>query len=83
MQYHDVGTDAFDGFEFVRAEQHDFAARRQFHDQASEDQARAHVEAGEWLIEEDEIGIVHERGRQQDLLAHAFRVVRDGRVPVA
>ena len=38
------------------------------------------VEAGERLVEDDQLGIVQQRGRQQHLLPHAFRERRQRRV---
>ena len=78
VQNHHVRADALHDFEIVRAEQHHFAARREFLNQAAQHQARGHVEAGKRLVQQDEIGIMQQRGREQHLLAHALGVGRNG-----
>ncbi len=66
----------------MRAEEHRFTPRSQLLNEAAQDQRGADVEAGEGLIQQQEIGVVHERRSEQDFLAHALRVARDGGVAV-
>jgi len=73
---YDVGGDAFDALEHVRAVEHDPAFRRQCLHQAPEHERRCHVEAGVGLVEDDDRRIVQERGGDQDLLPHALRIRR-------
>src|SRR5580704_11938852 len=50
--------------------------------QLLEDQSRGHVQTGEWLVENENLGIVHQRGDEKNALAHPFRIGTDGRVAV-
>src|SRR5260370_41867003 len=75
-------AETLDGLEFVGAEQDDFAARRELADQTAEHQRGINVETGEGLVEQDDLGIVQQRGGKQNLLPHALRVRRNGDVAV-
>ena len=50
--------------------------------EAAEDERGGDVEAGEGLVEKDQLGVVHEGGGDQDLLAHALGVAGDGGMAV-
>jgi hypothetical protein len=78
----DAVADTFDGFQFVGAEEDDFAAGGEFLDEAAEDKAGADIEAGEGFVEQEKIGVMEEGGGEEDLLAHAFGVGGDGGVAV-
>ena len=82
MQDDDMRADAFDGVEFVRAEEHDPAACGEFLNQAAQDECGADVEAGERLVEQQQFWIVQERSGKQYFLTHALRVRRDRDVTV-
>ena len=82
MQDDHARADALDGFEFMGAEEDHLAAAGEFLHQAAQDQRGGNVEAGERLVEQEQIGIVQQRPGEQDFLAHAFRISRDGRVAV-
>jgi hypothetical protein len=78
----DARGDALDGLQIVRAEEHDLAARGELLNQAAEHQRRADVETGERFVEQQHLGIVKKRGREQHFLAHALRVGGHRRVTV-
>ena len=59
MQDYDAGADAFHYLQLMGAEEHDFAARGEFLNQAAEDEARGDIQAGEWFVQQDEIGIMY------------------------
>ena len=78
----ELRADFFDDLEYVRAEKDGFAFPAERLDKAFQNERRSDVEAGEWLVEDEDVGIVHERGDHQDPLAHALRVAADGDVAV-
>ena len=43
----------------------------------AEHKCRVHVQAAEWLVEENEVRIMKQRRREQHFLPHALRVRRD------
>src|SRR6202522_799652 len=83
MQDDDVRADALHGFQFMRAEENHFAPRGQFLDEAAQDQRRTDIEAREWLIQQDEVGIMQQCRGQQHLLPHPLGVGRDGEIAVS
>ncbi len=66
----------------MRAIEDEFALLAQRLHQVLEDQRWGHVQAGEWLIENKDVGIVHDCGDEQNALAHSFRISADAGVPV-
>src|SRR5262245_1530458 len=67
----------------MRAEEHHFAARRQFLDEAAQDEAGGYVQAGKGLVQQDQVGIVQQGGRKQNFLAHSLGVGRNRYVTIA
>jgi hypothetical protein len=77
VQDDDPIADALDDFENVRAVENRLTARRQRPHQVPQHHGRRDVEAGFRLVEDDDRGIMQQRRRDDDLLAHALRVRRD------
>src|SRR5579862_577868 len=68
MEDHDARADALHGVQFMRAEEDHFAAIRELLDEAAQNESRTNIEAREGLVEQNEFGIVHESGGDEDLL---------------
>ena len=73
----ELRADFFDDFKDVGAEEDGFAFVAQGLDQGFEDERGSYVESGEWFIEDQDVGIVHDCGDEQDALAHALGVGAD------
>ena len=78
----EVGADFFDDFENVRAIEDCFAARAESLDEVFDDEDGGDVETGERLVEDENVGIVHESGDKQDALAHPLGIGTHGDVAV-
>ena len=74
----DVGRDPFDALEHVRAVDHHPALGGERLDQAAQHQRRRDVEAGVRLVEDDDLRIVQQRRRDQDLLPHPLGYADSG-----
>ena len=81
-QDQDGGTDLFDHLEHVGTVQDDFAAAGKRAQQSAQHERGGDVQAGEGLVEDEDFGIVQQRGGEENLLAHALGVRREGRVAV-
>lgn len=57
VQDDDVRAEALDDLELVRVEEDDLAAAGELLNEAAEDERGADVEAGEGLVEQDELGL--------------------------
>ena len=66
-----------DDFEDVRAVENRLAARRQRAHQVPQHHRRRHVEPGFGLVEDHHVRVVQQRGGNDDLLPHAFRIGAD------
>ena len=66
----------FQHVENMRAVEDHAAPRRQPFHQFAQHQRRGDVQARKRLVENQQVGIVQQRGREQDLLPHAFRIGR-------
>ena len=75
-------ADFFHDLQDVRAEKDCFPLPGKQTDQPPQYEREAHVQAGEWFVENQDVGIVHERRNKHDALAHAFGIGGDGIVPV-
>ena len=64
----------FNDFENVRAVENAFSQRAERLNEVLENQHRGHVEAGERLVQDEDIGIVHKSGNEEDALTHPFGV---------
>src|SRR5260370_1949657 len=58
-----------------------FAVGGELLEEIVEEAGREYVESGEWLVEDQKLGVMQERGSDEDTLLHAFGVERDRRVP--
>ena len=81
-QDQDGGTDLLDHLEHVGTVQDDFAAAGQRAQQSAQHERGGDVQAGEGLVEDEDFGIVQQRGGEENLLAHALGVRRQRRVAV-
>ena len=77
MEHHDVGAQALDVVEHVRAVQDRLAARRQDRNQVTQHETGREIQAGFRFVQNEQIGIVQQRGDEQHLLLHAFGVPAD------
>ena len=75
-------ADLLHHLQHVRDVEYHLAPARQFVEQVFEEQRAGHVDAGERLVQDQHVGIVQQRGGDQDALLHALGVGRDGRVAV-
>ncbi len=75
-------THALDHLENVRAEQDGLPLRGQPPEQFLHDQRGVGIEAGERLVQEQDVRPVNQGGSQHHLLLHALRVFGDALVPV-
>ena len=75
-QDHDPRAQLLDHVEAVRAEENHPAVGGEQREQRAEQQAGVDVEAGERLVEHEQIRIVHQRRGEQHALPHALRVRR-------
>ena len=71
-QDHRARADLLDHVEAMRAEEDHPALRGEHRDERAEEQARVDVEAGERLVEHEQVGVVQQRRREQHALAHAL-----------
>ena len=78
----DLRADLFDHFEDVRDVQDHFAAAGELAEQVLEEQGGSDVDAGERFVEDQYVGVMQQRGGDQDALLHALGVGGDGRVAV-
>ena len=81
-QDQDSGADLLHHFEHMGAVEDDFAAVGERAQQSAQHQGGGDIQAGEGLVEDQDFGIVQQGGGEEDLLAHAFGVGREGRVAV-
>lgn len=72
MKNDDVRANTFYGLEFVRAKDDHLATPCQFLNQAAQNQAGGDIQPGEWFIQQQQLGVVKQRGTKQYLLAHSF-----------
>ena len=77
-----VGADFFHDLENMRAIEDRFPARTQGLDEVFDDEDGSNIEAGEGFIENEDVGIVHQRGDEQDALSHALGIRAQGDVAV-
>src|SRR5207302_4152708 len=77
-----VGADYFHDLENMRAIEDRFPARTQGLDEVFDDEDGSNIEAGEGFIENEDVGIVHQRGDEQDALSHALGIRAQGDVAV-
>lgn len=56
---------------------------RQLHDQTAQNKRRCDIQSGERLIQKNQVGVVHQRRREQDLLPHSFGVRGERHIPVS
>src|ERR1700676_618476 len=73
-QHDQVRADFFHHFQNMRAIENGFAAGTQGLNKILDDERGGYVEAGERLVENEQIGIVHQSGDEQNALAHAFGI---------
>jgi hypothetical protein len=71
-----------DGFEHMRAVDNHAALCSERAHEAPQHQCRAHVETGIRLVENENVRIVQQRGGNENLLAHPFRISRHRRMNV-
>src|ERR1700685_4022098 len=76
-QNNQLRADSFDDFENVGTEEDGFALVAQGLNQCFEDERRGYVESGEWLVEDQDVGIVHDGGDEENALAHALGISAD------
>ncbi len=76
----DAIADQLDDFEDVRDVEDCLALRGELLQQIFEETGGDDVEAGERLVEDEQLGIVQQGGGDEDALLHALGVERDGRV---
>src|SRR5258708_7402789 len=69
-----VRTDFFHDFENMRAVKDGFAAGAEGLNEIFDDESRSDVEAGEGLVQDEQIGIVHESGDEKNALTHALGI---------
>src|ERR1700704_1749502 len=69
-----VGTNLLNHLEHVRTVEDEFALLTQSLNQILEDQCGSDIEAGEWLIEDKDLRVVHQRGDKKNPLAHPLRI---------
>src|ERR1700739_1319247 len=75
-------ADFFDDFENVRAEEYSFALVAKGLNESFEDERGGYVESRERFVEDQDIGIVHDGGDEQDALAHSLGIGADVDVTV-
>src|SRR5438270_5549589 len=75
-----IGADFLDHFENVGAVENEFSLLAEYVHHILEDQGGGDVEAGERFVEDEDVGIVHDGGDQQDPLPHALRVLAHAEV---
>ena len=75
-----VGANFFDDLQHVRTIEDEFALLAERLHQILEDQRRGYVEAGERLVENEDLRIVHDRGDEQNALAHSLGIGSDAGV---
>src|ERR1035438_2321953 len=73
-QYEDGVGHLLHNFEDVGAVEDHLPARGEGVEQAAQDHGGVDVEAGEGFVEDEQFGVVEERGEEEDLLAHALGV---------
>src|ERR1022692_4427848 len=81
-QNDDAGAHLLHYLQHVRAVQNDLALARQRLGEVLEHQAGSDVEARERLVEDEDIGVVQQGGRDEDFLLHALGIGGDGRIAV-
>src|SRR6266852_6286727 len=69
-----VGADFFHDFEDMRTVEGGFAAGAEGLNQIFNDEGGSDIEAGERLVQDEQIGIVHDSGDEKNSLAHAFGI---------
>ena len=69
-----VGADTFHHFEHMGAVKNCFPLLPERPNQILENESGDHIQPGEWLIENEQLGIVQKGCNQEDALPHAFRV---------
>ena len=77
-----MGAYLLNHFQHVRTIEDRTALLAQSLDQILQHQGGGYVEAGKRLIEDENFGIVHERGDEQDTLPHSLRIRSDRRMAV-
>src|SRR5256885_2321491 len=70
----------FDDLENMRTVEDGLAAGAQGLNEVFENEGAGYIEAGERLIENEHVGIVHQRGDEQDALTHTFGIRAHGDV---
>src|SRR5690348_9254797 len=80
FQQHEMGAQEIDLLEDWRRKKDRSLIRRQARDDAAQDHCAGNIQAGEWLVEHQQLGIVEERGNQHDALAHSFGIRVDGKI---
>ena len=76
----DAVADTLDNFENVGDVEDGFAFAGEQDEKVFEEARGDSVEAGKRFVEDEQGGVVHERGGEQDALLHSLGVVGDGRV---
>src|SRR5438270_13871775 len=77
-----VRANFFDDLENMRAIENRFSMRTQGLNEILDHEDGSHIETGERLVENEDIGIVHQRGDEEDALAHALGIGAHGDVAV-
>ena len=78
----DRRADLLDHLEDVRAVEDDLPAGGERANELLQYEGGADVESGRRLVEQDDVRVVQQPGRDQDLLPHAFRIGREPCMPV-
>jgi len=76
----DAVADLFDDFEDVGDVEDGFALGGEQFKKVFEEAGGDDIEAGEWFIKDEQLGIVKQGGGDEDALTHSLGVGRDGRV---
>jgi len=74
MENDDVGADALNGIELMGAEEDDFARAASSWMRLRSTSAEPTSRPEKGLVEEDELGIVHQGRGDEDLLAHSLGI---------
>src|SRR4029453_14913175 len=70
----DLRTDALDDLEHMRDIENNFSSCCEFGDQMFEEQGGGDVQSRKRLVENQDVGIVQQRCRNQDPLLHTLRI---------
>src|SRR5260370_36797298 len=81
-QNQEMGAHLFDNLQHMRAIENRSALLPEGFDQVFQNQGGCHIEAGEWLIKNQYLRVVHESGDEQDALSHSLRVGADRAMPM-